>query len=183
MPSFMTRRGSWNTSLDNGYAPQEQINSAILGRDSPEQTMYKITGTGFCGLGSVNLFPETMSAIVVLSSGLNTGDPSDFTAAMLMQELFNLKSRVEIPPLVDREVGIRLAEWESMMADWRKHRIVSQPERPLEEYIGRYRGLGIALEIWQRETGTLELVFNGRQDIAQALEHYNEDRYSYLPLD
>jgi hypothetical protein len=60
--------------------------------------MYKITGIGFCGVGSVNIFPDTMSAIVVLSSGLNAGDPSDFTAALLMQEVFDLKSRVEILP-------------------------------------------------------------------------------------
>jgi CubicO group peptidase (beta-lactamase class C family) len=146
MPSSMTHWGPWNKSLENnGCTPQEHINSAILGRHSPGQTMYKITGMGFCGVGSVNLFPVTMSAIVVLSSGLNAGDPSDFTAALLMQELFDLKEHVEIMPLVDREIEVRLGDWESMMADWRKHRSVSRPERPLQDYIGRYRGLGIVL--------------------------------------
>jgi hypothetical protein len=182
MPSSMTHWGSWNKSLENnGCTPQEHINSAILGRHSPGQTMYKITEMGFCGVGSVNLFPVTMSAIVVLSSGLNAGDPSDFTAALLMQELFDLKERVDFMPLVDREIEVRLGDWESMMADWRKHRSVSRPERPLQDYIGRYRGLGIVLETRQREGGGLEVVFNKREDTAQSLEQYNEDMYSYLP--
>jgi hypothetical protein len=147
--------------------------------------MYKITGIGFCGVGSVNIFPDTMSAIVVLSSGLNAGDPSDFTAALLMQEVFDLKSRVEILPLVDREVKVRFAEWKGIMVDWRKHRNISRPERPLQNYNGRYRGLGIILEIRQQGPGGLEVVFNGREEIAQALEQYNEDMYSYeyLPAD
>jgi hypothetical protein len=182
MPSSMTHWGSWNMSLaDNGCAPQDQINSHILGRDSPGRTMYKAAGIGFCGVGSVNFFPDTMSAIVVLSSGLNAGDPSDFTAALLMQELFDLKSRIDILPLVDREVDLRFADWERMMVDWRKHRNVSRPERPLEDYLGRYRGLGITLEVRQLRGGSLEVVFNGRGEIAQALEQYNEDMYSYLP--
>jgi len=88
MPSSMTHWGSWNKTLsDYGYAPQEQINSQILGRDSPQQTLYKCSGAGFCGLGSINLFPDTMSAIVVMSSGLNAGDPSDFTTALFTAKL------------------------------------------------------------------------------------------------
>jgi hypothetical protein len=35
----------------------------------------------------------------------------------------------------------------------------------LEGYIGRYRGLGIVLEIRQPESGSLEVVFNGREEI------------------
>jgi hypothetical protein len=53
----------------------------------------------------------------------------------------------------------------------------------LEGYIGRYRGLGIVLEIRQPESGRLEVVFNGREEIAQALDLYNEDMHSYLPAD
>lgn len=74
MPSSMIHWGSWNKSLTaKGDGPHEHINSHILGRDSPQQTLYKITGTGFCGVGSINLFPDTMSAIVVMSGGLNLG--------------------------------------------------------------------------------------------------------------
>ncbi|KAK3297919.1 beta-lactamase/transpeptidase-like protein [Chaetomium fimeti] len=184
MPSSMIHWGSWNKTLaDKGHAPQEQINSQILGRDSPKQTLYKCAGVGFCGLGSINLFPDSMSAIVVMSSGLNAADPSDFTAALLMQELFDLKGRVEIMPMVCREVDVRLADWERIMVDWRADRDVSRPEHPPEVYTGKYEGLGIILEVRQRQRqgGGLEVVFNGREDITQALERYNEDTYTYQP--
>jgi len=182
MPSSMVHMGSWNKSLaNNDDEPQERINSNILGRDSPQQTMYKIAGIGFGGIGSVNLFPDTKSAVVVMSSGLNAGDPSDFTAALMIQELFDLKARIEIMPMVRREIEVRLADWEKIVADWKEHRDISAPERPLEDYVGKYHGLGIALEVRQRQGRGLEVAFNGREEIAQALEQYNEDMYSYLP--
>ncbi|KAK4141246.1 beta-lactamase/transpeptidase-like protein [Dichotomopilus funicola] len=182
MPSSMIHWGSWNKSLPfEGDLPQEQINSHILGRDSPQRTLCKITGTGFCGVGSINVFPDTMSAIVVLSSGLNLGDPSDFTAALIMQELFDLKGRVEIMPLVRREVEACRADWERIMVDWREHRNVSHLEHPLEDYIGKNEGFGIVLDVRPRQGGGWEVAFNGREEITQALEHYNENMYSYQP--
>jgi hypothetical protein len=96
---------------------------------------------------SVNLFPDTMIAIVALSIGLDAGGSSDLTAVLLMQELFDPKGRVEIMPLVDREIEVRSADWESMMADWRKRHSVSRQGHPLQDYIGRYRGLG---SFWTR---------------------------------
>jgi hypothetical protein len=86
----------------------------------------------------------------------------------LIQELFDRKGRVESMPLVDREIEVRLADWESMMADRRKRRSVSRSERPLQDYIGRYRGLGSSLETRPCESGGLEVVVNWREEIAQA---------------
>ncbi|KAI1407504.1 beta-lactamase/transpeptidase-like protein [Hypoxylon sp. FL1857] len=189
MPSSMTHWGSWNKTLaDNGNKSKDYINSHILGRESPQRDLYKITGIGFCGTGSVNLFPGTMSAIVVLSSGLNMGDPSDFTAAVMMQALFELKKPIDVIPMVLYERKARLEDWETVVADWEEHRDISMVERPAKEYIGRYEGLGIILTIRKRsqkkhqssEKG-LEVVFNGREDIVQNLEHYNKDMYSYQP--
>ncbi|KAI0839448.1 beta-lactamase/transpeptidase-like protein [Hypoxylon sp. FL0890] len=185
MPSSMVHWGSWNKTLaDNGNESQEYINSHILGRKSPKRDLYKITGIGFCGTGSVNLFPETMSAIVVLSSGLNVGDPSDFVAAIMMQALFELEERVDIMSMVSYEREVRLNDWKSLVADWTAHRDTSVVERPAEEYVGQYTALGIMLTIREGSSGKgLELVFNGREDIAQGLEHYNEDMYSYQPTE
>ncbi|OTA96824.1 hypothetical protein M434DRAFT_27439 [Hypoxylon sp. CO27-5] len=183
MPSSMIHWGSWNRTLaDNGSGPQEYRNSHILGRDSPERDLYKITGIGFCGTGSVNLFPGTMSAVVVLSSGLNMGDSSDFAAAVMMQALFELKPHVDVIPMVKYEREVCLRSWDSVVADWTANRDDSVVERPRKEYIGQYIGLGITLTIRERISGgDLEVVFNRREDIAQRLEHYKEDMYSYQP--
>ncbi|KAI1137570.1 beta-lactamase/transpeptidase-like protein [Hypoxylon sp. FL0543] len=185
MPSSMVHWGSWNKTLaDNGNESQEYINSHILGRKSLRRDLYKITGIGFCGTGSVNLFPGSMSAVVVLSSGLNVGDPSDFGAAVMMQALFELEERIDILPMVSYEREARLKDWQSLVSDWTAHRDVSMAEHPPKEYVGRYTGLGITLTIRERSSGGgLEVIFNEREDIAQGLEHYNEDMYSYQPTD
>ncbi|KAI0894325.1 beta-lactamase/transpeptidase-like protein [Annulohypoxylon nitens] len=184
MPSSMVHWGSWNMSLaDNGNKDQNYINENILGRDSPQQPLYKITGIGFCGTASVNLFPKTMSAVVVLGSGLNTGDPSDFTAAIMIQALFDLKKQIDIIPMVSYEREMRLRDWKSLKNDWNKHRDIYSVEHPAKEYVGEYTGLGITLTVRANAVSEgLQLIFNGREEIMQNLEYYNEDMYSYQPI-
>jgi hypothetical protein len=123
-----------------------------------------------------------MSAVVVLSSSLNVGDPSDFTAALMMQTLFDLKEPIDIIPMVLHERMVRLKDWEDIVRDWSEHRNVTLTQYSKEDYVGEYKGLGITLTVREKAlSGQLELVFNGREDIVQCLEHYNEDMYSYLP--
>ncbi|KAI2462928.1 beta-lactamase/transpeptidase-like protein [Annulohypoxylon bovei var. microspora] len=183
LPSSMVHWGSWNTTLaDNGNESQKHINTHILGRESSQRPLYKVTGIGFCGTGSVHLFPETMSAVVVLGSGLNLGDPSDFTAAVMIQALFDLKERIDIMPMVLYECKVRQRDFMSLVDDWNKHRDVSVVEYPAKEYVGQYTGLGITLTVREKtHSGGLQLIFNGKEDIMQNLEHYNEDMYSYQP--
>ncbi len=186
MPSSMTHWGSWNMTVPGDGDEQAYVDNHILGRDSPQRKLYKTVGKGFCGTGSLIIFPETKTVIVVLSSGLNMGDSSDFTAAVLMQELFQLKLRVDIRSMVLKECTARTQAFQDIVAEWRDHRNVSESvlERPAEEYVGKYAALGITLEVRQRKhSDGLELVLNGREDMVENLDHYNEDMYSYLPTD
>lgn len=185
MPSSMLHSLSWNYTLaDNDVEDKDHINKNVLGRNSPPMLLHKMTGIGYCGTGSVNIFPETSSAIVVLSSGLNKGDPSDFVAAMLIQELFDLKPRIDILSMVSLEVEDCLRRWDRMVAEWTEHRNDAAPKCPLDDYVGGYYGMGITLTIRKsNQPEKLELLFNGREDVVQVLGHYNEDMYSYQPLD
>jgi hypothetical protein len=154
----------------------------ILGADSPKKLMIKHTGLGIGVSASVSTFPETRSAVVVLSNGLDAGDASDFAAQILIQELFDLKPRVNLMDLVDIEVDRRDREYEtSIMAKWRENRDVSHPEGPLEDCVGDYKGLAITLTVRvNKSLKKLELVFN-RDDVCVPLEYYNVDKYSYMP--
>ncbi|KAI1085958.1 beta-lactamase/transpeptidase-like protein [Rostrohypoxylon terebratum] len=154
MPSSMVHWGSWNMSLaDNGNEDQRHINENILGRHSPQQPLYKITGIGFCGTASVNMFPKTTSAVVVLGSGLNIGDPSDFTAAIMIQALFDLKTHIDIIPMVSYECDMRLGDWQSLKSDWANHRRIDSVPYPAKEYVGQYMGLGITLTVREDTVG------------------------------
>jgi hypothetical protein len=177
--------GSYNNLLaDNAATPEQHyINQHILGQDSPKKRlMIKSTGQGYCGASTIQLFPETKSAIVVLSNGLNCGDAADFTASILVQELFDLQPRINILSMVAKECQNQLQQYDIFMQEWEKHRDVSKPSAPIASYEGSYRRLGLTLLVRESTTpGRLELCFNDRMDIVQPLEYYNVDKYSYMP--
>jgi CubicO group peptidase (beta-lactamase class C family) len=188
LPSSMLSWVSCNALLgDNDSEPDlGLLEESILGREmgSEEIIMYKASGIGYCGTCSVNLFPKTGSAVVVLTNGLNRGDPSDFTASLLIQELFDLQPRVDILPTVKAETERRTARFSTdLTQEWLNHRDISNPEGNLLDYEGRYQGLGISVQVRRlgQDPSRLELVLNGREDITQLLEYYNTDQYSYLP--
>jgi hypothetical protein len=130
------------------------------------------------------VFPETQSAIVVLTNGATSADASDFVAKMLIQALFNLQPHVDLFPLMKAEAKAHQRWFEDLVRDWREHRDVSQPEAPRAQYIGDYTGPGITLNIAQRaEDLRLVMTFNGKKRTLCTLEYYNKDTYSFLPTE
>ncbi|CAM1508138.1 Fc.00g049860.m01.CDS01 [Cosmosporella sp. VM-42] len=182
MPSCMVSWGSWNKTLadEASEADQPARDENILGKESGERLLIKATGIGVCGTSSINLLPETRSAIVVFSSGTNCGDAADFAASVLMQELFNLQPKVDVLSMVKREVALRLKDFDNVLKDLEEHRDVSEAEAHPAEYTGEYSGLGITLVVREAvgQDG-LELCF--RSDCVKSLEYYGKDQYSYWP--
>ncbi|KAK5659348.1 hypothetical protein OQA88_1441 [Cercophora sp. LCS_1] len=184
MPTCMVSWGSWNSVLEKNATPQnkELRDSCILGRDSGTRLLYKSVGIGFCGTGSITLFPETRSAVVVFSNSLNCADASDLAASVLIQALFDLKPPVDFLPVARRERELRKAQFAQVMRDLDHHRDISSPESDHADYVGRYRGLGIDLLVRKRDKdGQLQLCLNRREDCVWPLEHHNVDQYSYWP--
>lgn len=99
MPCCMTSWESWNKILGDIAETEEDKsfrNANILGKDSQKRLLYKSAGCGFCGVLSVNLFPEARSVVVAFSSGYNCGDAADFAASIYMQESFALEPKVDL---------------------------------------------------------------------------------------
>ena len=156
----------------------------ILGQDSSEKEIeiLKHTGVGYGSSLSVNTFPGTSSAIVVLCNGLNVGDAADFTAQAYMQELFELEPRQNLWPLMELETQRRREEYDTkVMHAWRENRKIDDPRSPPGEYVGDYRGLGITISVRVDKHGDSLYVVLNRDDIALPLEFYSLDRYSYMP--
>lgn len=185
MPSCMTSGGSWNKTLGDLAQTKEDKyfrNANILGQDSGERLLFKASGCGFCGVASINLFPETRSAVVALSSGTNCGDAADFAALTYIQELFNLKPRVDILAVAQREAAERLKDWDEIVKDLIEHRDTSQPEHDVSEFTGEYCGINMIISIEQDgSTGKLLAFLDRKEDVKLELEYYNVDCYSVLP--
>jgi CubicO group peptidase (beta-lactamase class C family) len=156
----------------------------IIGRDSPRRLTLAHHGLLSGSTTSVYVFPETQSAIVVLTNGATSADASDFVAKMSIQALFNLQPHVDLFPLMKAEARAHQQWFEDLVRDWQEHRDVSHPEAPRAQYIGDYMGPGTTLNIAQRaEDLRLVLTFNGKKRTLCTLEYYKQDTYSFLPTE
>jgi hypothetical protein len=184
MPTCMVSWGSWNSVLARDVIEAEKPfrNQCILGRTSEPRLLYKSVGIGFCGTSCLHIFPETQSAVVVFSNGLNCADAADLAASALIQALFDLQPPVDLLSIAKKERSIRKAQFQQIMRDLEDHRDGSGRDANHEDYIGRYHGLAIDLVIRRgSEDGKLQLCLNNREDAVWPLEYHNIDQYSFWP--
>ena len=155
----------------------------IIGRESKPRVVYGHNGVNNGSTASLYTFPETHSAVVVLSNGCDVGDASDTVSQILIQALFDLKPHVDLLPRLEKEIDLCLRDFEDIVNEWTRHRDTSVPERSADDYIGEYLGHGTLLvSIVGNEPKTaLYVQFEGSDASRCALEHYNKDSYSFLP--
>lgn len=170
--SFLTRLDQDKTYL-----------KSILGKDSKPRLVYGNNGVNNGGLSTVYVFPETKSAVVVLCNGADVGDAGDVVSQLLVQALFDLKPHVDLLPRLTKDIKLRYKHFEGMIADWRRNRDTSHPERSRSDYTGKYLGMGTSrISIEERE-GSLAVIFAEKEVTRFTLEHYNKDAYSFFPLE
>lgn len=182
LPHRMIHWGNCNQTLGNGAfsTDLQYLNAHILGRDSPKILSYQAMGTSIDGTAAVRFFPQTRSAIVVLSSGMNLADPSDFSAAVMTQALFNLTPRICIISMVQRECRHQRQRFQDMISDWVKNKDNAALEPPHEEVVGDYCRPGATLTLRHGESYPgLQMLFNSREDTALQLARYQNDVYSF----
>jgi CubicO group peptidase (beta-lactamase class C family) len=155
----------------------------IIGRESKPRQVYGHNGVNNGSTASLYTFPETHSAVVVLSNGCDVGDASDTASQILIQALFDLKPHVDLLPRLEKEIELSLKAYDDIVEDWKKHRDISTLERPPNDYVGEYIGHGtLVVKIHGNEPQTsLGVTFEGSEESRCALEYYSEDSYSFLP--
>lgn len=164
------------------YDPEIQ-SQHIIGRNSPRRLALAHHGLLSGSTASVYVFPETQSAVVVLTNGATSGDASDFVAKMSIQAIFDLQPHVDLFPLMKAEAKAHQRWFEDLVIDWQENRDVSYPEAPRAQYVGDYEGHGITLNITEREKSQLVMTFNGKKRTLCMLEYYRKDTYSFLPIE
>ena len=155
----------------------------IIGSESKPRLVYGHNGVNNGSTATLYTFPETHSAVVVLSNGCDVGDASDTASQILIQALFDLKPHVDLLPRLEKEVELCLRAYDDIIADLDKHRNTSGPERSSEDYIGEYIGHGtLVVSILGNNPDTALCVqFEGSEASRCALEYYNKDSYSFFP--
>lgn len=157
----------------------------IIGRESrPRLTLYhggQVTGY----LNSIYLFPETKSAVVVLTNAQSAGDCSDLVAQMLVQSLFEMKPEVDFEMRAEKISTSNLNQYSKMKNDLEQNRNPKTACPELETLEGSYwnedlRGL---IEVYKSSESAsgLEMKRNGMETQCHRLSHYHYDTFSFMP--
>ncbi|KAG5792706.1 hypothetical protein H9Q69_008231 [Fusarium xylarioides] len=156
----------------------------ILGRDSDRQLMLYHGGqvTGF--LMTLCIFPETQSAIIVLSNAQALGDASDWTARAIMQELFEFQPSIDLVAQAKLTARQALGLYARLMDDYIKNKSQSE-DADLNDKFGVYVNEGLKLHIDIRPTKNRdkagEFFLNSMETQHHYLEHFKSLTFGFPP--
>lgn len=152
--------------------------SPILGQASARRLTLYHGGqvTGF--LSTLCFFPETQSAIVILSNAQALGEASDWTARAIMQELFRLRPTLDLVSMADLKAKGALGIYSRLMLDYSSHRNPGEPADRLDDKFGLNLYLDIRATNHDGKTGEL---LNGMQTQHHYLKHFGESTFGFPP--
>ncbi len=136
-------------------------------------------GSNNSALNFVALFPETQSAILVLTNGLANNDVADWIGQLLLKTYLDSPEKNEYLELVRRSAAKSNARWPKIKADLERERIPNTHPKALPSYVGRFdnKPKTLYLEIGLKDNA-LQMCFQGNHDQWYPLEHYEEEVFT-----
>ena len=180
--SFHLPTSEINT-VTNGHA-SEIMNSHTLGADSSPMVVVGHTGDLGSFTNAYWTFPETESAVIVMTNASSTyGDPSNIVAQVLIQALFEMQPAIDYEKLASGIVAKAKTKWQEVLDAWSAERKVGTQPRELPAYVGIYMSadLRMTLRISTFGENSLRLCINGLPDQNFDLYHYHFDTWTFLP--
>lgn len=178
------------TALNTVTNPPEVMKSYILGEESAPRVVVGHTGD----LGSFTCaywtFPETESAVVVLTNGSSVdGDLSNIVAQVLTQALFDLKPKIDLVSIAGKAMAASKKTWQDTRSSWWAHRQLGTHHKCLSAYTGSYTStdfrmtlrVGLAPSESKESQQGLEITINDLPDQRLRLHHYHHDTWSFFP--
>jgi hypothetical protein len=132
---------------------------------------------------AVLMFPETESAIIVLTNTTPACDMSDYITQFLIRILFDMPEQVDILAWVRRTVEEELKWYPKLLAEMSCESSDPIDLGDLKQYTGRYWNSSRTLLIEIRsETDGLAISFKGRDDEVWPLTPCRDETFSWLQL-
>ncbi|KAK4695662.1 hypothetical protein P7C71_g2128, partial [Lecanoromycetidae sp. Uapishka_2] len=146
------------------------------------------------------VFPESESAVIVLSNGNSVnGDATNIIAQCLTQALFNLQPQIDYIAVAKHVSTEALAQWRNAKEQWALHRRPIARAQPLIAYAGTYtchelqmtlivtistatqRARGDTGRIQGDDIGRMSMCINGLPEQVFDLYHYHGDNWTFMP--
>ncbi|EME41014.1 hypothetical protein DOTSEDRAFT_74530 [Dothistroma septosporum NZE10] len=174
-------------STQMGWLSQNRAKeNMVIGADSQPRLVFYHSGqiTGY--LASLYLFPESTSAVVVLTNAQGMGDASDLVAQAAIQALFDLQPAIDFDKFARQTVESHATAYSHMMQDYEHNREKDTPVPFPSDIVGLYHNADIRMDIAVRQIGGnqdnfLQIEFNGYASQRHTLRHYHFDTYGFPP--
>ena len=160
----------------------------VLGKDSRPRLLFYHGGqiTGY--LNSLYLFPETRSAVVVLTNAQGLGDCSDWVAQAIIQTLFDLEPKLDFLQISREKAEEQLTKYSKMMVEYENHRHKTTPCPRLASFTGTFMNSDIKMSIGidlvrpgEDADASLRMELNKRKTQRHAMKHFHNDVFGFPP--
>ena len=110
----------------------------MVGRGAPSKLILAHYGSMPGNFSGVNLFPETESAILVLTNTTPLCDMADWITQLLTQTLFDFPEKVDYVLWVKKTKAAQLRWHEGVVSELREKQNIGTSPRNLTDYVGKY---------------------------------------------
>lgn len=136
---------------------------------------------------NIAMFPETQSAIVVLTNSIPLMDSATTITQALFRALFDSSDSADFVPFTEELSNMTINSYSEQADVIKARRRVGTREHPLEEYIGRYmnelENFFIEIRVGS-EDDALALLFQGHESQRYSLRHLKKNTFEwFLSLD
>ncbi|KAK4139709.1 beta-lactamase/transpeptidase-like protein [Dichotomopilus funicola] len=129
----------------------------------------------------VMMFPETESAVLVLTNTMALNDAADWIGQLLVETLLDSPIRNYYVGFASESAEQALKLYAKLGRKVKAGRAPQGPGRPLSNYVGLYVGFAgfFCIEVLNDDNG-LEILFQGRQSQNYSLQHHHHDTFTWF---
>lgn len=151
-----------------------------IGKNGLSMTTLNHAGSMAGAMTAVTLFPDSKSAIVVLTNTLGLSDSSDTVSQLLTEILFDMPEKHDFIDLTQKIIDVELRSLSNVAEELERDRTFGTTSRELKEYVGTYRNaIGtMKVEILVQEQ-KLALRLQDLEIETFAMEHSEDDTFTW----
>lgn len=159
----------------------EMSEQPVLGSGNPSRLMIYSQGSRPGYSSFIAIFPDTQSAVVVLTNTTAASDAADWIARILIESLFNFTNPTDYGMLAEKSRKRRLAHVARVSDTLARERSHGAPSVPLECYIGNYinEEYELTLDITLSTDDCLMISFHGMHFQCYGLRHLHDSVFEW----
>jgi CubicO group peptidase (beta-lactamase class C family) len=151
-----------------------------IGKNGSSMSTLNHAGSMAGAMTGIILFPESKSAIIVLTNTLGLTDTADTVSQLLTEILFDLPEKHDFVGLTQKIVDVERKSLTNVAEKLEQERTLGTTPRDLNDYVGTYRNvLGtMKVEILLQDK-TLVMRFQDLEEETFAMQHYEYDTFTW----